>query len=92
MNDKFYVRDVNKMLQHPQYKAYWETKQEILSRYPPIKERSREEHQRYMKELGDEIWRPDGPFQQWVWDTIPDCDREIMERAAMGRKRRRDTI
>lgn len=84
---KVITRDEDKMKEHPWYQKYNERKQEILSKYPPIKERTREEQRRYMKELGDVIFERNGPFQEFIWDAMSGAEKLQQERAAKGKQR-----
>ena len=81
------VRDLKEMLQNPWYKIYYEKKQELLQNYPPNKQRSREEHLSYIKELCDMIWEPDGEFQKFLWDIMSEQEKLEQRRRASGRKR-----
>jgi hypothetical protein len=81
------VRDLKEMLQNPWYQIYYEKKQELLQRYPPIKQRTREEQFSYMKEICDMMWEPDGPFQQFLWDIMSEQEKLEQSRRASGRKR-----
>ena len=78
------------LLKNPHYQKYYEKKLEILSKYPPQKERTREEHTAFMKEVGELIWEQDGDFQKYVWESMSEQDKIIQERTARGRKRKRD--
>lgn len=81
------VRDLKQMLQNPWYQIYYERKQELLQKYPPIKKRSREEHLSYMKEICELIWEPDGEFQKFLWDIMSEQEKLEQRRRASGRKR-----
>ena len=60
------IRNLDQMLSNPDYKEYYELKQEIIKDYPPQKKRSREQHLEYMKRIGDLMWDINGGFQRFV--------------------------
>lgn len=86
-NDKVSVRDLKRMLQNPFYKQHWDEKQEIKSKYPPILKMSKEEWETWKKEIVELIFRPNGAFQQFIWDTLSEHDKIEQDRRASGRKR-----
>lgn len=45
----------------------------------------RELHKEYLKELSDLIFKPDGTYQQFTWDIMPEVDKLEMEKKARGR-------
>ena len=66
-NDKIVsIRNIDQLLSNPDYKEYYELKQEVLKDYPPQKKRSIEEHREYIKRIGDLIWDIHGPFQRFI--------------------------
>lgn len=87
-NDKVSVRDLKRMLQNPFYKEYWEEKQEIKSKYPPPLQMNKEEWETWKKEIGDLIFRPNGSFQQFLWDTLSDQEKLFQDRRARGGRKK----
>lgn len=51
-------------------------------------EQHRELYKEYIKELANLLFEPEGDFQQFTWDIIPEVDKKHMERRARGRKKR----
>lgn len=72
-NDKMVqMRYLDSLLTNEDYKKYYELKQEVINQYPPLKERSREQHREYIKRVGDLIWDIHGPFQRFVDSQVPE--------------------
>jgi len=84
------------------YLKYWEKKQELKSKYPkntfpnsakgfkannkPATEEEREDYKKYLKEIGDLLFQPEGDYQNFVWNHLTsENEREQMERRARGR-------
>lgn len=81
---------------NPYYKKFLVEKNKIKERYPkevfqiyetPHKQvKNTKEHQimyrEYLKELGDLMYKPDGLYQKFVWDTMSDSDKALMEAKA----------
>jgi hypothetical protein len=66
-NDKIIsIRNLNQLLTNPDYKEYYELKQEILKEYPPQKKRTQQEHRECMKRIGELLWDIHGPFQRFI--------------------------
>lgn len=84
------TRSIEKLLTNEYYKGYWEQKQEIKQKYPPILKMSNEEWKVYLHEISELIHEPNGYFQQFVWDTMAEQDKIIQERTARGKQRKRD--
>jgi len=81
-------KDIEKY-ENEHYKVYFKEKQEIQEKYPrwvseDITKQNREYDRKvwleYLKEIADLMLRPNGDFQKYVWDTISESDREVMER------------
>lgn len=76
------TRNESEMLENKYYKRYWKNKQKIKSKYGNIftthgnrlqKGRSVEEMKlwrKYLTELGDEMFKPNGHYHKFVWDTM----------------------
>ena len=47
---------------------------------------TRKLYQKYLKDIGDLLMKPDGNFQKFIWDIRSENDKLIQERQAMGRK------
>lgn len=84
------TRSIEKLLTNEYYKGYWEQKQEIVSKYPPVLKMSNEEWKVYLHEITNLILEPNGYFQQFVWDTMAEIDKLEQERTARGKQRKRD--
>jgi hypothetical protein len=70
-NDKIVsIRNLNQLLTNPDYKEYYELKQEILKDYPIQKKRTNEEHREYIKRIGELLWDIHGPFQRFIDSQI----------------------
>lgn len=87
-NDKVSVRDLKRMLGNPFYKEYWEAKQEIKSKYPPILKMSKEEWEGWKKEIIELMFEPNGQFQQFIWDIISEHDKIQQDRRARGARKK----
>lgn len=86
-NDKIVsMRNLNSLLTNPDYKEYYELKQEILKDYPIQKKRSREEHRECMKRIGDLLWNIHGPFQRFIDSQISEIDQIKQEQKANKKK------
>lgn len=48
-------------------------------------------HKKYLKEVCDLLFEPDGYFQQFSWDNMGETEKLFMERKARGRKTTYDT-
>jgi hypothetical protein len=55
--------------------------------YPPYTDKERNKHRKYLKELGDLMYKSNGNFQKFIWDDLSQVDKEARERTARGRKR-----
>ena len=49
-------------------------------------EQDHKRYKKYLKEMGDLMFKPNGWFQKFYWDALSEQDKEIMERKARGRK------
>ena len=86
-NDKIVsTRNLNALLTNPDYKEYYELKQEILKDYPIQKKRSREEHREYIKRIGDLIWDIRGPFQRFIDSQVSEMETILQERKSNPKK------
>ena len=47
---------------------------------------TRKLYQKYLKDIGDLLMKPDGNFQKFIWDIRSENDKLIQERQARGRK------
>lgn len=57
--------------------------QKLYKKY--IESNDRELYQQYLKELADLMFKPNGIFQEFVWDTMSQVEKEEMEKLARGR-------
>ena len=78
------------MLQNKYYKRYLIKKEKIKSKYPPSlwenpltkTKYSKEEQEmwlKYIKEIGDLMYKKDGWFQKFVWDSICQTTKDRQE-------------
>ena len=97
------IRDIESLInEYPEYARYMEQKKEIKAKYPEelfilrkrIDKRAltytpelRELHKQYLKEISDLIFKPEGDFQQFTWESLSDVEKLLQERKARGRKR-----
>jgi hypothetical protein len=44
-----------------------------------------ERYKKYLKQIADLMFKPNGWFQKFYWDALSEQDKEIMERKARGR-------
>jgi len=49
-------------------------------------DKERQRYRKYLKEMGDLLFKPKGWYQKFLWDALSEHDKEIMERKARGRK------
>ena len=86
-NDKIIsVRNLNQLLTNPDYKEYYELKQEILKDYPIQKKRTNEEHRECMKRIGELLWDIHGPFQRFIDSQISEIVTIRQEQTASKKK------
>lgn len=82
------------LLKNQYYQKYLKQKKEIQSRYPqemweyPLSRTkyNREMWKQYLKEIGDLMYTKEGWFQQFIWDSYSESDKELMERKARSNK------
>lgn len=80
------------------YKKYELQKEDIKKKYPrtiftddlgvnPTYGSSEERrlYNEYLKEIGDLLFKPNGYYQQFIWDTMPENEKLVMERRARGK-------
>ena len=48
-------------------------------------EQDHERYKKYLKEIADLMFKPNGWFQKCYWDNLSDLDKEMMKRKARGR-------
>lgn len=99
------VNDLEELKTNPYYLKYWNKKQNIKEKYSEDifpcysvgkgfsvrrgTEEQREQYKKYLKEIGDLLFEPNGSYQKFVWEELtPPGEREEMERRARGRKPR----
>lgn len=103
------IEKQEKLLEDENYRKYWEEKQLIKSKYPPIifeytsagrpgrpgKENKKRfikedhiEYKKYIKELLDLMFTPNGNFQKFVWDNMSEGDKIKQERKAQGGRKK----
>lgn len=86
-NDKIIsIRNLDELLTNPDYKEYYELKQEVLKDYPPQKERTRKQHLRCIKRIGDLIWDIHGPFQRFIDSQVSEIITVRQEQKANKKK------
>lgn len=86
-NDKIVsIRNLNELLTNPDYKEYYELKQEILKEYPPQKKRTQQEHREYIKRIGELLWDIHGPFQRFIDSQISEIVTIRQEQKANKQK------
>ena len=62
------------------------------STYEKYKVEGHDEFKKYIKEIADLLLQPDGDFQKFVWDLLPEYELIRMDRLVKGRKRKYDTL
>lgn len=82
------LREIQNLLENENYKTFYEKREKIKSKYPPLKDLDRREFKMWLKEISSLIFENDGDFQKFLWDNIPEHEKVIMERKARGKKRR----
>jgi hypothetical protein len=80
------IRNLDQLLTNPDYKEYYELKQEVINQYPPLKERSRKQHLEYIKRIGDLMWDINGPFQKFIDSQISEITTIRREQKANKQK------
>ena len=86
-NDKIIsIRNINQLLTNPDYKEYYDLKQEVLKDYPPSKKRSNEEHRECIKRIGDLLWDINGGFQRFIDSQISEVVTVRQEKRANPKK------
>lgn len=80
------IRNLDQLLTNPDYKAYYELKQEILKDYPPQKKRTQQEHRECMKRIGDLLWDINGDFQRFIDSQISEITTIRQEQKANKKK------
>ena len=75
-----------KLRTNPLYEEYWKEKQAILERYPPIPEMNPVQYRSWLEEITELMFRADGWYQRWLWDTMSEWNKLVQERKAKGRK------
>ena len=86
-NDKIIsIRNLDQLLTNPDYKEYYDLKQNILKDYPPQKERTREQHLHCMKRIGDLMWDIYGPFQRFIDSQVSEIVTVRQEQKANKKK------
>ncbi len=84
------------------YKKYLLQKERILKKYddvidnspprsgpvfdPPYTEKERNRHRKYLKEISNLLFKTNGNFQKFLWDTIPEVEKLQQEQIINGRK------
>jgi hypothetical protein len=100
-------KDEEQLLSNKNYRNYLKKKLKIKEKYethifPCISGRGynkkgltdyqRDEYRKYLKELGDLIWKPNGSFFKFVQDAKPTVEKQQMEMRARGASMKRSTF
>lgn len=86
------------MFENKYYKRYLIKKEKIKSKYPPslwenplsrtkYDKEMKEMWLTYLKEISDLMYKKDGWFQKFVWDSFSDSVKDKMEQKARGLKK-----
>jgi hypothetical protein len=81
------TKDTEKLKTNEYYLQYWLLKEEIKSKYPPIKDMDRETFKSWIKDLNDLIYTMNGPFDKFLEDTLSEQAKIEMERKVYRKKR-----
>jgi hypothetical protein len=84
------------------YKKYLIQKEKIVSKYsdvidntpprsgpvfePPYTEKERNRHRKYLKEISNLLFKNNGNFQKFMWDTLSEVEKLQQEQIINGRK------
>ncbi|QDP58517.1 MAG: hypothetical protein Unbinned175contig1000_13 [Prokaryotic dsDNA virus sp.] len=70
------------------YQRYLKKKMKIRAKYgenltnPRAKNYNKEEWQKYLREIGDLVFQPNGWFQRYMWETLTEVEKQNRERKA----------
>jgi len=53
--------------------------------YPIYSDAERDRHRKYLKEMGDLLYKKKGNFQKFMWDTLSEVDKLAQERRTRRR-------
>jgi hypothetical protein len=53
--------------------------------YPIYSDAERDRHRKYLKEMGDLLYKKKGNFQKFMWDTLSEVDKLAQERKTRRR-------
>lgn len=60
-------------------------KDDKISKAIKYKEGEQELFREYMREIAELILKPSGTFQEFLWETLSERDKEVRDRTARGR-------
>lgn len=92
------IKFLEERLKNKHYQRFYKQKQKLRSKYPPIifpdyderkyKRRATKEerilYREYLTELSKLIFRPDGDYQKFCWETLSVVEKREMENKARG--------
>lgn len=58
----------------------------LSKNFTPYTDAERSRHRKYLKEIGDLMFKPNGWFQKFYWDNLSENEKIIQERKTRGRK------
>lgn len=96
------INDLVTLLENVHYKTYSEQKEKIKEKYNQrlftcqsrvsdkkwFNEEGRKEWKKYLKEINELMFKPDGDFQKFSWDIMSELSKTNQERKARGKKQR----
>jgi len=56
-----------------------------LKNPPPYPKKERDKYRKYLKEMGDLIFKTNGNFQKFMWDAMPEAEKRAQERKTRRR-------
>lgn len=56
-----------------------------LKNPPPYPKKERDKYRKYLKEMGDLLFKTNGNFQKFMWDATPQVERLAQERKCRRR-------
>jgi hypothetical protein len=68
------------------YQRYLKKKMKVRAKYdenltnPRAKNYNKEEWAKYLKEIGDLVFQPNGWFQKYMWETLTEVEKQNRER------------
>ena len=84
------LRELQSLLENPNYKEYYEKRQELLNSFgKKISQMSREEYRVWLHQVSALMYEVNGGFSKFLWDNMPEDQKDKMEKKARGPKPRK---